>query len=154
MECEHLLMVKRICRAAEGIRPYHPKSNISFEEGISKIGNLLGGKLIYLVHISPDLACVSVVSLFINGPRVRHLQVVDHILRYLQDTVGRGLLSKLGGRLTMEAYIDVDYPGSVRDRRSISIYCAFLYVLAKGLPSKRFNQLTCKQGMIDIHSPA
>jgi len=27
-------------------------------------------------------------------------------------------------------------------------------VLAKGQPSKRFDQHTCKQGMIDIHSPA
>jgi hypothetical protein len=104
-----------------------PNHKTSFEEGIAKIGKLLGGKLIYLVHIGPDLACaVSMVSQFINGPRVRHLQVVDDILRYLQDTLGRGLLSKLGGRLTMEAYIDVDYAGSVRDRRSISIYCAFL----------------------------
>ena len=85
------------------------------------------GKLIYLVHLSPDLAyVVSVVSQFMNGLRVRHLQVVDHILQYLQDTLGRGILIKLGGRLTMEAYIDVDHAGSVTDRRSISIYCAFL----------------------------
>lgn len=27
-------------------------------------------------------------------------------------------------------------------------------VLTKGLPPDRFNQLTCKLGMIDIHSPA
>ena len=28
------------------------------------------------------------------------------------------------------------------------------YVLTKGLPPDRFNQLTCKLGMIDIYSPA
>lgn len=27
-------------------------------------------------------------------------------------------------------------------------------VLTKGLPTERFRQLTCKLGMIDIHSPA
>ena len=61
-----------------------------------------------------------------HDPRARHLQAVDCVLQYLKATPGRGLLFKRGGNLTIEAYTDADYAGSISDRRSTSGYCTFL----------------------------
>ncbi len=61
-----------------------------------------------------------------HDPRMRHLQAVERILQYLKATPGRGLLFKRGEKLTLEAYTDADYAGSVSDRRSTSGYCTFL----------------------------
>ncbi|KAE8725655.1 GTP-binding protein [Hibiscus syriacus] len=47
-------------------------------------------------------------------------------LVYPSNTPGRGILFKRGGNLTLEAYTDADYAGSVVDRRSTSGYCTFL----------------------------
>ncbi len=104
---------------------------MSFEKKSGKVDKVqcqrLVGKFIYLAHTRPDLAyAVSVVSQFMHDPRVRHLQAVDRVLQYLKATPGRGLLFKRGGSLTMEAYTDADYAGSMTDRRSTSGYCTFL----------------------------
>ncbi|RDY02144.1 hypothetical protein CR513_14444, partial [Mucuna pruriens] len=70
-------------------------------------------KLIYLSHTRSDIAyAVSV--------------VVERILQYLKASPGKGLLFKKEGTLSMEIYTDVDYAGSVVDRRSTSRYCMFL----------------------------
>ena len=70
----------------------------------------LVGKLIYLSHNRPDIACVvSVVSQFMHDPRERHLQAVDKIIQYLKASLGKGLLFKKGENLSMKVYTDVDY---------------------------------------------
>ncbi|RDY01552.1 Copia protein, partial [Mucuna pruriens] len=61
-----------------------------------------------------------------HDPRERHLQAVERILHYLKASPGKGLLFKKEGTLSMEIYTDVDYAGSVVDRRSTSGYCMFL----------------------------
>ena len=53
----------------------------------------LVGRLIYLSHTRPDIAfLVSMVSQFMHAPRPEHFEVVYRILRYLKETLGRGLL--------------------------------------------------------------
>ena len=50
-------------------------------------------KLIYLSHTRLDIAyVVSVVSQFIHAPRKPHMNVVDHILKYLKYAPGKGRL--------------------------------------------------------------
>ena len=61
-----------------------------------------------------------------HDPRERHLQAVNKILQYLKKSPGRGLLFKRNEKLIMEVYIDVDYEGSIIDRKSTSGYCMFL----------------------------
>ncbi|KAL0396271.1 UNVERIFIED_CONTAM: putative mitochondrial protein, partial [Sesamum calycinum] len=74
-----------------------------------------------------DIAyAVSIVSQFMHDPKERHLQALYRILHYLKATPGRGILFKKGKELTLEAYTDEDYAGSVIDRRSTSSYCTFL----------------------------
>ena len=76
----------------------------------------LVGKLIYLSHTRPDIAyVVSVVSQFMHAPKESHLETVYRILRYLKSTPGRGVLVKRNGSLTLEAYTDADWAGSMID---------------------------------------
>ena len=87
----------------------------------------LVGKLIYLSHTRPDIAyAVSVVSQFMHDPRERHMQAVDKILQYLKSSPGNGLLFKREDTLNRKIYTDVDYAGSITDRKSTSGYCVFL----------------------------
>ncbi|RDY05095.1 Copia protein, partial [Mucuna pruriens] len=83
--------------------------------------------MISLSHTRLDIAyAVSVVSQFMHDPKERHLQAVERILQYLKASLGKGLLFKKEGTLSMEIYTDADYAGSVVDRRSTSRYCMFL----------------------------
>ena len=87
----------------------------------------LVGKLIYLSHTRPDIAyAVGVVSQFMHNPKENHLRAVYRILQYLKGTPGKGILFTKGEEMTLEAYTDADYAGSVDDRRSTSGYCTFL----------------------------
>ena len=53
----------------------------------------LVGKLIYLSHTRLDIAyAVSVVSQFMHNPSEDHMGVVIRILRYLQSSLGKGLM--------------------------------------------------------------
>ncbi|RDX62311.1 putative mitochondrial protein, partial [Mucuna pruriens] len=71
------------------------------------------GKLIYLSHTRPDIAyAVSV--------------IVEKILQYLKASLGKGLLFRKEGTLSMKIYTDVDYAGPVVDRRSTFKYCMFM----------------------------
>ena len=62
-----------------------------------------------------------------HDPMEEHLEVVYQILSYLKKNPGRGLMFKKGGGdLTIETYIDVDWVGSIIDRRSTSRWCTFV----------------------------
>lgn len=75
--------------------------------------------MIYLAHTRPDIAfAVSVVSQFMHNPKEMHLKAVYRILQYLKGTPRRRILFKKGGSMTLEAYADVDYAGSLVDRSS------------------------------------
>ncbi|GMJ03495.1 cysteine-rich RLK (RECEPTOR-like protein kinase) 8 [Hibiscus trionum] len=86
----------------------------------------LVGRLIYLSHTRPDIAyAVGVVSQFMHNPKESHLRAVVQILQYLKGTPGKGIMFKRGEKLTLEAYTDADYAGSIVDRRSTSGYYTF-----------------------------
>ena len=55
------------------------------------------------------------------------MQAVRRILCYLKTTSGKGILFRAsGGSLDIQGYIDADYVGSLKDRRSTTGYCMFL----------------------------
>jgi hypothetical protein len=63
---------------------------------------------------------------FMHDPRSSHMDAAYHILRYLKSSPGRGLLYTKQGNLQVECYTDVDWAGSLDDRRSTSGYCTFV----------------------------
>ncbi|TYK25905.1 Cysteine-rich RLK (receptor-like protein kinase) 8 [Cucumis melo var. makuwa] len=76
----------------------------------------LVGKLIYLSHIRPDISfAVSAVSQFMQAPYEEHIEAVKRILRYLKTTPGKGLMFRKTDKMTVEAYTDSDWAGSVVD---------------------------------------
>lgn len=111
--------------------PIEQNHKINYKERSAKVdgvqNQMLVEKLIYLTNIRLNLAYeISMVSPFMHNARVRHSQVVDHVIQYLKVTLKRILLFKNGRSLTMETYIDVDYAILVIDRMSISCYCTLL----------------------------
>nr|KYP72424.1 hypothetical protein KK1_005012 [Cajanus cajan] len=104
----------------------------------------LVGKLIYLSHTRPDIAyAVSVVSQFMHDPRVRHMQAIDKIFQYLKSSPGKGLLFKREDTLTMKIYTDVDYAGSITEKKSTSGYCMFLGDSLVTWRSKKQDRVSC-----------
>ena len=73
-------------------------------------------KLIYLSRTQLDIAyAINLVSQFMHNPKEVHLQAVYKILHYLKTTPEKGILFKKSNELSLEAYIDVDYTGSIVD---------------------------------------
>ena len=87
----------------------------------------MGGKLIYLSHTRLNITyVVSVVSQFMHAPLRPHLEAIYRIVRYLKGTLGKQLLFQKGDEFKLEAYTNVDWTGSMTDKRSIVGYCTFL----------------------------
>lgn len=115
-------------------KPIEVPIDLNHKIGISKDGKSvdresyqrLVGKLIYLSHTRPDISfSVGVVSQFMHDPK-EHLDAIYKILKYLKGSPGRGLLFRKGRELTIEAYTDADWAGSIVDRRSTSAWCTFV----------------------------
>uniref|UniRef100_A0A3Q7IDS2 Reverse transcriptase Ty1/copia-type domain-containing protein n=1 Tax=Solanum lycopersicum TaxID=4081 RepID=A0A3Q7IDS2_SOLLC len=69
----------------------------------------LVGRLIYLMITRLDLAyLVHLLSQFMHEPRVDHLNVAMHVLRYLKGHPGQGILLRADSNLQIMAYCDLD----------------------------------------------
>ena len=76
----------------------------------------LVGRLIYLAHTWPNITySMIVISQFMHDPRELHLQAAYRVLHYLKGNLRKGILFKKNNTLALEAYIDVDYAGSLVD---------------------------------------
>lgn len=65
------------------------------------------GKLNFLTHTRPDLSfTVQVLSQFMQAPRDTHFKALQHTLRYVQGTVGQGILLQGSDQLQIQAYSD------------------------------------------------
>ena len=79
------------------------------------------GSLLYLTGTRPDIMhAVGIVGRFQENPKEAHLQVVKRIFKYLQETQNFGLWYPRDTDLTLHAYTDADWAGSVDDRKSTS----------------------------------
>ena len=104
----------------------------------------LVGKLIYLSHTWSDLAfAVSMVSQFMHSPHEEHLHAVYKILRWLKQTLGKGLLFKKGDHMRVEAFTDANWDGSLNDRRSNSRDCIFVGCNLVTKRSKNQEAINC-----------
>jgi hypothetical protein len=81
---------------------------------ISMIGNLL-----YLTSSRPNIMqAVGLVGRFQAAPKEIHVQSVKIIFIYLKGTLEFGLWYPIGTNFTPKYYTDVDWEGSVDDRKS------------------------------------
>eukprot|EP00253_Pinus_taeda_P002778 PITA_02778 len=79
------------------------------------------GSLLYLTGTQPDIMhAVGIVGRFQANPKETHPQAVKRIFKYLQGTQNYGLWYSRDTDLTLHAYTDVDWAGSVDDRKSTS----------------------------------
>eukprot|EP00253_Pinus_taeda_P009748 PITA_09748 len=77
------------------------------------------GSLLYLTGTRPDIMhAVGIVGRLQANPKEAHLQVVKRIFKYLQGTQNYGLWYPRDADLTLHAYTDADWAGSVDDRKS------------------------------------
>ena len=84
-------------------------------------------KLNYLTVTYPDISySVSVLSQYMSSPTFSHWAVVEHILCYLKEALGCGILSKEHGHTRIECFSDVDWARFMEDRRSTLGYCVFV----------------------------
>ena len=60
---------------------------------------------------------------FLTDLRHVHLIVAKHVLRYLKSTVEYGLKYATDQRINLNGYVDSDWGGSTRDRKSTSRCC-------------------------------
>ena len=60
-----------------------------------------------------------------SSPTISHWTVVEHILCYLKEAPGHGILYKKHKHTRIECFFDLDWAGSKEDRRSTLGYCVF-----------------------------
>ena len=60
-------------------------------------------------------------------PTVSHWVAVEHILCYLKEAPGRGILYMKHEHTGIECFSNADWAGSKEDRRSTSRYCVFFW---------------------------
>lgn len=60
-----------------------------------------------------------------HAPCLFHWQSVKRILCYLQHTMTYGLYITPSPNSTLATFFDVDWAGSINDRKSTSGYCVF-----------------------------
>ena len=63
-------------------------------------------------------------------------------MHYLKDNLGKRILFKKNDVIALEAYTNVDYASSLKDRKSITGYCTFLGGNLETWRSKKQNMMT------------
>ncbi|XP_059076574.1 secreted RxLR effector protein 161-like [Cryptomeria japonica] len=83
----------------------------------------LVGSLIYLTATRPDICfAVSYISRFMTAPKADHWIAAKPVLRYVKGTSDYGILYGRCNDPKLIGYTDLDWAGSVDDRKSTSWY--------------------------------
>jgi hypothetical protein len=83
------------------------------------------GSLMYLKNTMLDICfVVNTLSQFLGEPRRAHLVAAKHVMRYLKCTLDCGLSYNGDHDFRLSGYINLDWDGSVSDRKS-TLGCCF-----------------------------
>ncbi|XP_059077974.1 secreted RxLR effector protein 161-like [Cryptomeria japonica] len=83
----------------------------------------LVGSLMYLIATRPDIMFgVSLISRFMESPKVTHWNVGKRILKYVSGTKNYGIFYSRSNDFKLVGYTDSDCAGSIDDRKSTSGY--------------------------------
>jgi histone deacetylase 1/2 len=84
------------------------------------------GALQYLTFMRPDICfVVNRVCQFMHAPTDSHWVAMKRILRYLRGTTSHGLHITRSSSFALHGFTDVDWAGSVEDRKSTGGYLVF-----------------------------
>ena len=87
----------------------------------------LFGKFNYLTVTHLDIAhSVDAISHYMSTPTVDHWEAVEHILCYLKEASGHGILYSNHGHIKIECFSDADWARSKEDMRSTLGHCVFV----------------------------
>jgi hypothetical protein len=82
------------------------------------------GSLLYLTNTRLDICfVVNTLSQCLVEPRCVHLVAAKHVIRYLKGTFNFGLFYNGDQDFRLIGYTDLDWAGSVSDKKSSSRYC-------------------------------
>ena len=85
------------------------------------------GKLQYVVYARSNISLIArIVARFSTNPRENHSMAIKRIMRYLKGTKNYGLWYKKGGNFDLKTFTDVNWVGSVDDRKRTSGKAFFL----------------------------
>lgn len=101
--------------------PMDPNAKLSSTEGA-----LLTDPTLYRRLIGCLSFVVHKLSQHMQQPRAPHLDVVNHLLRYLKSAPGQGLFFPRKNALNLTAFADADWSSCVDTRRSTTGFCVFL----------------------------
>ena len=91
-----------------------------------KSRSMIGG-LQYLTHTRPDIEnVVGIVSIFKADPKEYHYVAVKRIFKYLKGTSNYGIWCDRSSDFTLCAYTNVDWVGSMDDKKSTNGGAFFL----------------------------
>jgi hypothetical protein len=83
----------------------------------------LVGSIMYLTSTRPEIMfVVSLISRFMESPKVSHWQTGKIILKYVSGTRNYGILYSRSSDFKLIGYTDSDCVGSIDDRKSTSDY--------------------------------
>jgi hypothetical protein len=84
------------------------------------------GVLQYLTFTRPDICfAVNRICQFMHAPTDSHWAAVKHILRYLKGTASYGFHITRGSSFALHGFTDVDWVGSIDNRKFTSGYLVF-----------------------------
>lgn len=87
----------------------------------------LVGKLNFLTNTRPDLSyTVQTLSQFMHSPCESHLAALQHTIRYVHGSVGKGIIIHGRSQLTLTAFSDSDWAACPSTRRSVTGYLVSL----------------------------
>ena len=96
------------------------------------------GSLLYATITRLDIShVVGVFAQFMQSPTCVHLNVGRKVLQYLKGTINHGLFYDKVNDLTISAFSDADWTGSMNDRRSTSGYVFLLGTTTISWSSKK-----------------
>lgn len=98
----------------------------------------LVGSLMYLTATRPDLAfSVSILSRFMQTPKVSHWEAGKRILKYVKGTLDHGIIYSRTSNFKLTGFSDSDYGGNLDDGRSTGGYVFNLGTSAISWQSKK-----------------
>jgi hypothetical protein len=109
----------------------------------AKLYRQIIGSLMYLTNTRPNICfAVNTLSKFLVEPRHVHLVAAKHVMRYLKGTLDCGLSYDGDHDFTLSGYTDLDWAGSVSDRKSTSGSCFSLGSAMISWQSRKQSNIT------------